>query len=69
MKAILKFDLSNEDDIFEHKRCLKSTDMYLALFDITRLKNKLKNQDISCDDIFEGIYEILENNNINLDEL
>ncbi len=34
-KAILKFDLSNPDDMTEFKRVNKATDMTIALFDIT----------------------------------
>jgi len=34
MKAVLEFDLNDLDDIRAHNRCIKATDMALALFEI-----------------------------------
>lgn len=34
MKGILEFDLNDSDDIMSHLRCVKSTDLALALWDI-----------------------------------
>ena len=64
-----------------HLRAVKSLDMASALFDITRnLKNKIENRyediDNTNNDVFDGIdavfdeiYNILEDNNIDIDEL
>jgi hypothetical protein len=64
-----------------HLRAVKSLDMASALFDITRnLKKKIEhryeNIDNTNNDVFDGIdavfdriYEILGDNNIDIDEL
>ena len=40
MKATLKFDMSDPDDIMAHKRCVKAGDMAHALFQISGLIKK-----------------------------
>jgi hypothetical protein len=64
-----------------HLRAVKSLDMASALFDITRnLRKKIQNRyediDNTHNDVFDGIdavfdeiYDILEDNNIDIDEL
>ena len=64
-----------------HLRAVKSMDMASALFDITRnLRKKIQNRyediDNTHNDVFDGIdavfdeiYNILEDNNIDIDEL
>jgi hypothetical protein len=64
-----------------HLRAVKSLDMASALFDITRnLKKKIEHRYESIDNtnndvfdgieaVFDGIYEILGDNNIDIDEL
>ena len=81
MKAILSYNLNDPDDRMAHLRAVKSLDMASALFDITRnLKNKIENRyediDNTNNDVFDGIdsvieeiYNILEDNNIDIDEL
>jgi hypothetical protein len=81
MKAKLQYDLNDPDDRMAHLRAVKSLDMASALFDITRnLKNKIENRyediDNTNNDVFDGIqavfdeiYNILEDNNIDIDEL
>lgn len=32
MKAILKFDLNDSDDVMSHTRCVKASDMALAMW-------------------------------------
>lgn len=34
MKAILEFDLDNPEDRMAHSRCIKATEMAVALFEI-----------------------------------
>ena len=78
MKAILEFNLP--DDQMEFNRANQSLDMACALFDILQLRKKVERQ---CEniayntaDIFDGIQfmangigEILEEHNINIDKL
>lgn len=77
-KAILEFDLNDSDDVMAHKRAVKSLDMAVALWEITHNTKKglewsLEGKDLDKYDtlelIFEKIYEILNDNNINTDEL
>ena len=81
MKATLSYNLNDPDDRMAHLRAVKSLDMVSALFDITRnLKKKIEhryeNIDNTNNDVFDGIdavfdeiYNILEDNNIDIDEL
>jgi len=81
MKAKLQYDLNDPDDRMAHLRAVKSLDMASALFDITRnLRKKIQNRyediDNTHNDVFDGIdavfdeiYDILEDNNIDIDEL
>jgi hypothetical protein len=81
MKATLSYNLNDPDDRMAHLRAVKSMDMASALFDITRnLRKKIQNRyediDNTHNDVFDGIdavfdeiYDILEDNNIDIDEL
>ena len=81
MKATLSYNLNDPDDRMAHLRAVKSLDMASALFDITRnLRKKIQNRyediDNTNNDVFDGIdavfdeiYNILEDNNIDIDEL
>ena len=86
-KAILKFDLSDPDDLQDFKRATKANDMAFAFFDIFRNTKKSLEWEISSkiesakdngdefdaldalDLIYGTLYEKLEDNNINIDEL
>ena len=78
MKAKLEFKLPEQQ--IEFYRCIKSLDMACALFDILQLRKaterKCENMAYKTEDIFdgiqfmaEGINEILEEHNINIDKL
>jgi regulator of RNase E activity RraB len=80
MKAKLLFDLSDPDQKMEHLRCVKSTDMALALWQISvnakkqcyRIAEGKEMQGESVDYInlvFEKIYEIMEEHSIDVDDL
>jgi hypothetical protein len=81
MKATLSYNLNDPDDRMAHMRAVKSLDMASALFEITRnLKKKIEHRyediDNTNNDVFDGIdavfdeiYGILEDNNIDIDEL
>ena len=78
MKATLEFNLPEEQ--MEFNRVNQSLDMACALFDILQLRNKLESKyetiSFKTADIFdgiqfmaEGIADILEEHNINIDKL
>ncbi len=77
-KAILEFDLNERDDKMAHLRAVKSLDMAMALWDITHNTKKglewsLEGKEIdkyeTLEIVFDKIYEILNEHNINTDEL
>ena len=67
MKAQLTFDLDQPDDREAHFRCIKATDMALVLFEITH--NLRRNCDEDAEKIFEGIFSLMEEHNININEI
>jgi hypothetical protein len=71
MKAILEFNLDDNDERMAHLRAIKSTSMAVALWDIDQLlRNKTKNEDNEIiENLREEIVDILNDYNINLDEL
>ena len=81
MKATLSYNLNDPDDRMSHMRAVKSLDMASALFDITRnlkkqVERRFEDIDNTNNDVFDGIeavfdeiYNILEDNNIDIDEL
>jgi hypothetical protein len=77
-KAKIEFDLNDIDDRMAHLRAVKSLDMAMALWDITHNTKKglewaLENKDVDkyevLEMVFEKIYEILDEHNVNTDEL
>ena len=77
-KATLKYDLSDPDDVMEHKRAVKSLDMALAIWEIVHNTKKglewsMEGKEIDKYDalelVYEKIHEILNDHNINTDEL
>lgn len=77
-EAKLVFDLNDPDDRKAHYRAIKSLDMASALWDLTHNTRKslewsLEGKEIdkyeTLDMVFEKIYEILDDHNINTDEL
>lgn len=80
MKATLKFDLDNPDDVISHQRCVKALDMACILFEIQhnlkkRLVHKFESQpklwgvDNGIDETFRCINDLFEDYNINLEEI
>lgn len=77
-KATLEFNLDNIDDKNAHLRAIKSFDMAGALWDITHntkkslewaMDGKEMDKYDALDMVFQKIYEILDEHNINTDEL
>lgn len=77
-EAKLTFDLNDPDDRKAHFRAIKSLDMASALWDLTHNTKKglewsLEGKDLDkyevLEMVFDKIYEILDDHNINTDEL
>ena len=76
MKAKLIFDLDDRYDAMAHKRCIKSTDMALALFELrhnfrkqcySEIESKIHDPYSISDFIFNEMFEILDENGVNED--
>ena len=79
--ATLTFDLTDTDDRQEHLRCVKSTDMAIAIWDIVYevkkgTERQLESKETSTDaefklheKIFEEIYDTLNERGIKIDDL
>jgi hypothetical protein len=77
-KAKIEYDLSDIDDMYAHKRAVKSLDMALALWEITHNTKKglewsMEAKEIDKYDalemVFEKIHEIISEHSIDLDDL
>jgi len=71
MKAIIKFDLNDIDDVNKYKHCNKAIDYSLALWEIAHLRSHFKHYDraVTFDEVLEYINEVFEENNININQL
>ncbi len=67
MKAILEFDLSNQEEKKEHFRCMKSSDVACALFEIKMNLRKRSGENVEF--IFDEIFKIMDEYNLNVEEL
>ena len=77
-KAKIEYDLNEQDDRMAHLRAVKSLDMAMALWDITHntkkglewaMEGKEMDKYDALEMVFDKIYEILNDHNINTDEL
>jgi hypothetical protein len=77
-KAKIEYDLSDVDDMYAHKRAIKSLDMAIALWEITHNTKKglewsMEGKEIDKYDalelVFDKIHEIMSEHNIDLDDL
>ena len=77
MKATLTFDLEQPEDAIAHLRCVRATDMAIALHEIvhTLRRNMIRSYEISdkpappIEDIFDRINSVLEDLDLNIDNL
>jgi hypothetical protein len=74
MTATLRFNLNDSDDIKAHLRCIKSSDMALALWDINNRINRIWDESedgkmIDGDLVFKALEEINEKYSLNINEL
>ena len=77
-KAKIEYDLSDRDDMYAHKRAIKSLDMALVLWDLTHntkkgldwaMEGKEMDKYDALEMVFEKIYEIMSEHNISLEDL
>jgi hypothetical protein len=77
-KAKIEYDLSDVDDMYAHKRAIKSLDMALALWEITHntkkklewsMEGKEMDKYEALELVYEKIHEIISEHNIDLDDL
>jgi hypothetical protein len=77
MKAKLEFDLDDFDDRMAHMRCVKATDMASILFEMsTNARKRITMGYDGTDEFYRGVdavfnklYKLMEEHNINVDEL
>ena len=70
MKAQLKFDLNDPDDINAHMRCVKAFDMAIVLWDFDQwLRGQIKYHNKDYQYARDELYRTMNEYNINLDEL
>lgn len=71
MKAILKFDLNDIDDVNKYKHCNKAIDYSIALWDIAQIQGHFKYREtaVTLDEVLKYINGVFEDNNININEL
>jgi hypothetical protein len=76
--ATLTFDLNEPDDVLAHLRCVKSTDMAIAIWEIIHntkkglewsMEGKEMDKYDALEMVYEKIHEILGEHNIRTDEL
>ena len=77
-KGILEFDLNDQDEVMAHKRCIKSLDLILTLWDLDqslRSKTKYAPDSLPQDkydayqEIRDELRELMLNHNVSFDEL
>ena len=77
-KAIIEYNLNDIDDVYAHKRAVKSLDLALALWDITHntkkklewgMEGKEMDKYDALELVYEKINEIISEHNIDLDDL
>lgn len=82
--ATLKYDLSNQDDVLEHTRAVRSTDMAMALWQFAYNNRKALEKKIDeqlRDDekttiayetlhmVYKSFWAIMKDNDLNIDKL
>jgi hypothetical protein len=77
-KAKIEYDLSDRDDMYAHKRAIKSLDMALVLWELTHntkkglewsMEGKEMDKYDALEMVFEKIYEIMSEHNVSLEDL
>jgi hypothetical protein len=77
-KAKIEYDLNDSDDVYAHKRAIKSLDLTLAIWTITHntkkslewsMEGKEMDKYDALEMVFDKIHEIINEHNIVLDDL
>jgi hypothetical protein len=74
MRATLSFNLNDHDDIQAHLRCIKATELALALWRLKGVINRAIDESedgkhVNGDYLYERMNEVLEEFSINFNEL
>jgi hypothetical protein len=78
MKATLKFDLNDADDLMSHLRAVKSLDLSLVLWELCHNTKKGIEYEIEFNDldgyqtldlIYKKIHELMEEHDVNINKL
>jgi hypothetical protein len=73
MEAILKFNLDDHDDQILHLRCVRSSEMALALWSIRNFRKELEeledDKKLTSEKVMELIFEIYDRYGIDMDQL
>jgi hypothetical protein len=70
MKAILKFDLDNENDRTLHEQCIKASDMAQFIWELRHnfwRRWKHDESDLTLENYKEAIYNLLEEHKLNIE--
>ena len=67
MKAILEFDLNDNDDREAHLRCVKSLEMAIVIWNIQQVIRGIDKHDYDLETVREKVLECMED--INIDEI
>jgi hypothetical protein len=77
-KAKIEYDLNDRDDMFAHKRAVKSLDMALVLWEITHntkkglewsMEGKEMDKYDALELVYEKILEIMSEHNVDIEDL
>ncbi len=71
MKAVLKFDLSDQDDVIEYYRTTRALDMALCLNNIADLWRRWKHaeKEPTGEDVFDAIRDIISESDLDIDRI
>ena len=76
MKAILEFNFDDYGDRLAHKRAVNATNVYIAIHEYSNIIRKIEKYDNLDENQFQmlsilknNFYQILQENEVNLDDL
>jgi len=67
MKAILEFDLSDEDDKVSYENCINANNMAIFIFELRHnfwRKWKHGEDDFTLDNYKDSLYELMQNHDV-----
>jgi len=72
MKATLEFDFTQPEDRMDHKRCIRSSDMAMFIWELKNnfwRKWKHDETDFTLDNYKDALYGLLQEYHIDIDDL